>query len=318
MADWLLHTLVLLAGLALLGGSGEALVRGAARLARTLGVSTLVVGLTVVAFGTSAPEAAVTVFASAQGAGDLAIGNVVGSNIANILLVLGVAALIRPLSVSRSLIRLDGPVMIASAAALMVLAWTVGSFTRPTGVAFLVALLVYTFATYRWGRRRPSADDEQPLTEIGRHWWFNLLLVVIGVAGLVIGARMIVSAATGLAELFGISQHIIGLTVVAIGTSLPELTTVVVAARHNQPDIAIGNVIGSNIFNVLFVIGLAALVRPLAVPQPILLLDGPAMLAVCVLFFPLVYTGRRLTRWEGGVLLAMYAGYLAWIVSRAA
>lgn len=319
MPQWVAHVLVLLGGLAVLTAGGEMLVRGAARLAGTLGVSVLVVGLTVVAFGTSAPEAAVTIFAARQGAAGLALGNVVGSNIANVLLILGLAAAVRPIPVARSLIRLDGPVMVASAAALYGLMFWQGGIGRLAGAAFVVGLVAYTGLAYYLGRRNPPPTVGEALTATGRGrlWWYNALLVLVGIGGLIVGARLIVSGSTGLALLLGISEHVVGLTIVAVGTSLPELATTVIAARRNQPDIAIGNVVGSNTFNVLFVTGAAALASPLHVPVEITRFDAPLMLAVCALFVPLAWTGRRVTRGEGVVLLALYVLYVGWTVAHA-
>lgn len=309
---WLTHALILAAGLLVLGVGGEVLVRGAARLARTLGVPALVVGLTIVAFGTSAPEAAVTVIAATQGATELAVGNVVGSNIANILLIIGLAALLCPLAISRSLIRVDGPVMLATAAALLIFAQRQGHITRIEGAVFVAGLVVYTIVACRLGRGEAAAGDEDSLAGSAQRWWYDLLFVVVGIVGVVFGARLVVSGAAGLARLVGISEHVIGLTIVAVGTSLPELATSLAAARHRQADIAIGNIVGSNIFNVLFVTGLAAVVRPLAVPVSIAHVDAPLMMAVTVAFYVSLYKGGKITRWEGGVFLALYAAYLVW------
>ncbi len=316
---WTAHILMLLGGLAVLAVGGEGLVRGASRLARALGVSSLAIGLTVVAFGTSAPEAAVTIYAASHDLAELAVGNVVGSNIANILLILGVAAILAPLAVPRSLIRVDGPIMILAAAAFMALAWVSGEISRWAGVTFVCALIIYTYRTYALARRTPLEPKRNDApTGRARHWWYNLSLVIIGVAGLVGGAKMIVSGASAIATMLGISEHVIGLTIVAIGTSLPELATAAVAARHQEPEIAIGNVVGSNIFNILFVAGLGAITQPLVVPPEIIHFDGPLMVAICVLFYPLVYTGQRVTRWEGGILVALYAAYLTWTAIQAA
>jgi cation:H+ antiporter len=317
---WMLHAATLIAGIVVLGMGGEFLVRGATRLARSLGVSTLVVGLTVVAFGTSAPEAAVTIFAAARGAGELAIGNIVGSNIANVLLIMGAAAVMAPLAVSRSLIRVDGPVMILAAAALIGLAAPTGAIGRWAGVGLVGALVIYTAVTYILARRNYVAvagEDEAPSAGWARFPAYNALLVAVGIGGLVLGASLMVDGATGLALLFSVSEHVIGLTIVAIGTSLPELATAVIAARRNHPDIAIGNVIGSNIFNVLFVAGATAIVQPLSVPPSILRFDGPLMVTVCIIAYVAVYTGRRVTRLEGSVLLFFYAAYLVGTTVRA-
>lgn len=315
---WAAHTVTLAAGLLLLALGGEGLVRGAARLARSLGVSALVVGLTLVAFGTSAPEAAVTVVAATAGATELAVGNVVGSNIANILLIGGLAALLTPLAISRSLIRIDGPVMLVTAAALLISAQIRGHITRIEGAVFVAGLVAYTIATYRLARRDPAPTVQpEPLTGLARWWWYNLLFVLVGIAGVVLGAQLVVSGAGGLARLLDISEHVIGLTIVAIGTSLPELATSVAAARHRQPDIAIGNIVGSNIFNVLFVTGSAAVVKPLTVPTSIAHIDAPLMVAVSVVFYASLYKGGKISRWEGGVFLALYLAYLAWTILHA-
>ncbi len=320
MPDWLFYGLLLAVGVAILAAGGEFLIRGAARLARTWGISALVIGLTVVAFGTSAPEAAVTVFAAAQGVTDLAVGNVVGSNIANILLILGSAALIAPLAVSRNLLRIDGPLMIASSVVFVLVAMLAREINRGVGAGFVITLIAYTVFTYYLGRRKPDLVPEHehpaPLVGLGRFPVYNMLLVILGIAGLVGGARLIVDGATGLARLLEVSEHVIGLTIVAIGTSLPELATVVVAARHKQPDIAIGNVVGSNIFNVLFVTGIASLAKPLPVPEQIVWFDGPIMLVICVLFYPLAATSKTINRIEGAILVLLYAGYLGWNVVR--
>lgn len=313
---WAQHAVLLTLGIVVLACGGEWLVRGAARLAQQLGISALVVGLTVVAFGTSAPEAAVTLFAAVGGSADLALGNVVGSNIANILLILGIAALLRPMRVAKSMIRVDGPVMILAAIALMMSGTLSGAVTRPVGLAFVAVLIGYTVFTYQLARRTGPTDEPEPppLTGWGRYAGYNTLLVVVGIAALVLGARLIVDGASGVARLLHVSEHVIGLTIVAVGTSLPELATAIVAARRGQADLAIGNVVGSNIFNVLFVAGSAAAVRPLAFPAALLHMDGWLMVGVCVAFYPIAITGRRISRGEGAALLTGYAAYLGYTV----
>jgi len=295
------------------------LVRGAARLARSLGLSTLVIGLTIVAFGTSSPEAAVTILAAAQGQSDIAVGNVVGSNIANILLIAGMAALLRPLAVASTVLRFDGPVMVMTGALLVAITFGASQIGRLAGVIFLLGLVLYTVITVRWfgGPLAGEVVSEFP-RGIARRWWYNLALVLAGIGGLLAGARLIVTGAVGLAEMLGVPAHIVGLTVVAVGTSLPELATSVAAARQGQTHIALGNVIGSNTFNVLFVTGAAAMVRPLVVPGDVSGLDMPLMLAISVVFYVMLVTGRRLSRAEGAVLLALYVGYLTWLVKRTA
>ncbi len=316
---WAMNVLSLLIGVGILGVGGEMLVRGATRLAKSLGVSTLVIGLTVVAFGTSAPEAAVTVFAAMNDVTDLAVGNVVGSNIANILLILGLAALVQPMRVSRNLLRIDGPVMLLAVLALYVIALVNQRIDRIAGAFLVAGLFTYTLTTYYASRglRPHTAEIEETSTGLAQRWWWNGPLVIAGIAGLVYGAQLMVQGASGLATSFGISQHIIGLTIVAIGTSLPELATVIIAARHKQPDIAIGNVVGSNIFNVLFVTGAASLANPLPVPAAVIHFDAPLMVLACVVFYPMALFGRNVNRWEGALLLGGYIAYIAWLTIQA-
>jgi cation:H+ antiporter len=317
----------LVGGLVVLSVGGECLVRGAARLARALGVSALVVGLTVVAFGTSAPEIAVSISAAVQGHDDLAIANVVGSCILNTLVVLGLAASTRPLKVSRNVVMTDAPIMILALAlftffaiddvGLLAGGKNAGEIEHWQGIFFLAALIGYLFLTYYAARRQPkvvAAEYEQSIGR-ARSSVFSLLLVIIGLIGLVQGANLIVLGAVGIAEALGVSQRIIGLTIVAIGTSLPEVATCVIAARREQPDIAVGNVVGSNIFNVLAVIGIASTAHPdgpLTVSWRILSFDFPVMLAAAVLLLPIIRTGRHISRPEGVLLLALYGGYITW------
>ncbi len=311
---WLTHVLVLIIGLIVLAIGGESLVRGATRLARRLGVSELVVGLTVVAFGTSAPEAAVTIYAALEGTADLAVGNIVGSNISNLLLILGLAVMVRPLRVSRSLIRVDGPVMLLSALLFWGLAALNGHIDRWNGVVFVAGLVGYTALTYYVAGKTPYElpKEEPPPSRGGTATLVGPVLVIVGVGGLVLGARLVVSGAGGLALLLGVSHRVIGLTIVAVGTSLPELATAIIAARRRQADLAVGNIVGSNIFNIFFVAGTTASISPLSVSSEIIQLDGPVMIVASVLFIPLAYSGRLLSRWEGGLLLFAYGGYLAW------
>jgi len=315
--EWLAFIAMFAGGLIILGAGGECLVRGAAQLARQLGVSALVVGLTIVAFGTSAPEIAVSLQAAQQGHDDLAVGNVVGSCIMNILIVLAIAALVRPLRVSRNVIRTDAPVMLFFIACFMLFAIDEHTIHRWQGIFFVIGLAVYMLYTYNEARRQPKIVEqeyEQELRVVPRRRLTNLLAVVIGIAGLVKGAELIRDGAVGMATLLGVSERIIGLTIVALGTSLPELATCIVAARHHQPDIAVGNVIGSNIFNVLAVIGITASFFPLDVNPQVVYLDGPVMLGVAVLVIPALRTGREVSRQEGAVFLAIFATYLAWML----
>ncbi len=314
---WVNYIGLLIGGLVILGCGGECLVRGSAQLARQMGVSALVVGLTIIAFGTSAPEIAVSMQSAAQGQDDLAVANVVGSCIMNILIVLALAALARPLRVSRNVVTTDAPVMLFFTAFFILFAIDNGTIDRWQGGFFVVALVLYTFFTYFGARRQPKVVEDEYEHDPRlrpRPWFVNLLAVVIGIAGLVQGADLIVAGAVGIAELLGVSTRIIGLTIVALGTSLPELATCVVAARRNQPDIAVGNIVGSNIFNILAVIGVTSVFFPLEVSKETLYFDAPVMLFVVVLSFWVLRTGHRISRREGALLLGIYAVYLGWIL----
>lgn len=312
---------LLVAGLLLLLLGAEVMIRGAARLAAATGLSPLVVGLTVVALGTSAPELAISLDAALRGAPDIALGNVVGSNIANVLLILGASALVAPLVVARQLVRLDVPVMVAASLLVLVMAGD-GRISRTEGAVLLVASLVYTVVLVRLGRRaaaqgEPVAGTSGATGEASPGtWWWNLLLVLAGLALLVLGARWLVQAAVAVASGLGVSQLVIGLTVVAVGTSLPEIATSVLATLRGQRDIAVGNVVGSNVFNLSVVLGGAATVAPGGVPVGTAArgFDLPVMAAVAFACLPIVFASHRINRWEGGVFLAYYAAYAAYLV----
>jgi cation:H+ antiporter len=314
----------LIAGLVLLVAGAEVLVRGAAKLAAQFGIPPLIIGLTVVAFGTSAPETAVSVQAAFNGSGDLAIGNVIGSNIANVLLVLGVTALVAPLIVSRQLIRLDVPIMIGASLVVYALAWD-GALSRLEGLFLFIGVVSYTAFLIISARRDHAAamDDDEFVKEFGLDepakpyaWAVNLGLIIVGLVLLVAGSNFLVEGAVTLARALGLSELVIGLTVIAIGTSLPELATSVIAAFKGQRDIAVGNIVGSNIFNLLLVLGLASLVSPLpiSVATNALAFDFPVMIAVAVACLPIFFAGYSINRWEGLLFLAYYAAYLAYLV----
>ena len=313
----------LIAGLVLLVLGAEVLVRGAARLAAQFGIPPLVIGLTVVAFGTSAPETAVSVQAALEGSGDLAIGNVVGSNIANVLLILGVTALIAPLTVSRQLIRLDVPIMIGASLLVMGLAWD-GALSLLDGALLFACVLTYTaFLIIQARKDKNAASDDEFVEEFGLHaapkpyaWLINLALVLVGLVLLVVGSNLLVEGATTLARALGLSDLVIGLTVVAVGTSLPELATSVMAAFKGERDIAVGNIVGSNIFNLLCVLGLAALVSPVAisVSPNALAFDFPVMIGVAIACLPIFFAGYRINRWEGLLFVGYYAAYTGYLV----
>lgn len=316
--------LQLLLGFALLLGGAEALVRGAARVSLLLGLPPLIVGLTVVAFATSSPELAVSVRAALWGDGgsEVAVGNVVGSNIANVLLVLGASAAITPLAVSRQLIRVDVPVMIASS----VLVWAMSAdqvVRRWEGAVLLAGIVVYSVFTVRAAKKEPLNVEEVPQHWVPprtqRHpWVWALLLLLGGLAVLLTGARVLVSSAVALARVLGISELVVGLTVVAVGTSLPEIATSLVAAVRGERDMAVGNAIGSNIFNLHSVFGLAALVAPggLTVVPGALHFDLPVMVAAAVACLPIFFTGRLVSRWEGLLFLGYYAAYVTYLLMR--
>ncbi|MDA7085196.1 calcium/sodium antiporter [Pseudomonas sp. SA3-5] len=312
----------LIAGLVLLVAGAEVLVRGAAKLAAQFGIPPLVIGLTVVAFGTSAPESAVSIQAALNNSGDLAIGNVIGSNIANVLLILGMTALVAPLIVSRQLIRLDVPIMIGASLVVYALAWD-GGLSRLDGALLFTGVVAYTgFLIISNLRDKSAADDDEFAKEFGLHqapkpyaWLINLALIVAGLVLLVSGSNLLVEGAVSLARALGLSELIIGLTVVAIGTSLPELATSIMAAIRGERDIAVGNIVGSNIFNLLFVLGLASLASPLpiSISPNALAFDFPVMIAVAVACLPIFFAGYRINRWEGLLFLAYYLAYTLYL-----
>ena len=307
---------LVLVGLALLVAGGELLVRGAAGIARTLGLSPLVIGLTVVAFATSAPELAVTLDAALSGEPGLAVGNVVGSNIVNVLLILGLSALVLPLVVTSRVVRVDIPVMLAVSVAALVVALD-GQVSAGDGAALLAVLVAYTVGSVVVGRRRgQGAPLEPPPPEGSPPVWQSVLLALAGLGLLVVGARLMVTGATTIAEGLGVSSAVVGLTVVALGTSLPELATSLVAVRRGERDIAVGNVVGSNIFNIGAVLGLAAAVAPGGVPvdPAILAVDLPLMVAAAGALLPVAFTRFRLSRAEGALFVALYVAYLAYLV----
>ena len=310
--------LQLLLGFVLLVGGGEALVRGATALASRLGVSPLLIGLTVVGFGTSTPELVTSLQAAFDGAPGIAVGNVVGSNTANILLILGVTALLCPIAVSRGEFRRDGAALaIATAAAAAVC--LSGMLARGPGALLLAGLAGYIVFAFVQGRRagaEPAAAGivTQPAEPQALSVPLALLFAGGGIALTILGARFLVSAATELATAWGVSEAVIGLTVVAVGTSLPELVTGVVAALKREADIAFGNVVGSNIYNVGGILGATALVRPIPVPDAIAGFDVWIMVAATAALFAVAVTGWRVTRVEGAALLTAYGAYMVALV----
>lgn len=305
---------IILALLLLFAGA-EALVKGSSSLALRAGLSPLMVGLTIVAFGTSSPELVVSVEAALSGQGDISVGNVVGSNSFNIGIILGLTALICPIPVHYQIIRIDAPIALIVAGLLWLLLLN-GQLGRLEGGLLFTGIVAYTAMNLYFARRQSAlpnvvADQsaEVSVPGITSRWQIDAGLIIGGLAVLVFGSNLLVTNAIVVAEALGVSQAIIGLTIVAAGTSMPELATSVVAALRKQPDIAIGNIVGSNIFNILGILGVASLISPLTAPG-IAWSDYAAMILFTVLLIPLLYTGRLLHRVEGAVLLALYGLYL--------
>ncbi|AWI79933.1 sodium:calcium antiporter [Parazoarcus communis] len=314
------QALLFLLGLVTLVIGAELLVRGASRLAVSFGISPLVVGLTVVAFGTSAPEMAVSVGSALNGNPDIAIGNVVGSNIANVLLILGIAAVIAPLLVAEQIIRQEIPIMIGASVLLLVMALD-GSINRIEAATLFGLVIAYTVFLVRQSRKGSAAMSEDfaediPTSQWDSHWAVQTALVVAGLVMLVLGAGWLVDSAVVFARAFGVSDLVIGLTVVAIGTSMPEIATSIVAALRGQRDIAVGNVVGSNVFNICAVLGVTGLVAPAGLPvsEAARHFDLWVMLAVAFACLPILITGREIARWEGILFLGYYAAYTAWLI----
>jgi len=318
---------ILFVGFGLLLGGGDLLVRGASALAKALGVSSLVIGLTVVAFGTSAPELAINLLAVAQGNTEISFGNIVGSNIANIGLIVGIAALLRPLRIEGTIITREIPMMVlASLVALiagadMALRNSANIFDRSDGLVFLLLFAIFLYYTIGDVLRRRSSDpllqqvEGLPEKRSMQSTLLNIGLVVVGLACLVGGGKLSVDAAVSIAEALHVPRVIIGLTIIAVGTSLPELVTSVIATWKGQTDLAIGNVVGSNIFNLLLVNGLCAGLKPIPIPAGGLT-DLYMMTFLSFILLPLCITDdKKIVRWEGGLLLLFYFGFNFWRIS---
>ena len=313
----------LVVGLVCLVGGAEALVRGAAAIASRLGIAPVIIGLTVVAFGTSAPELAVSVGASLSGEADVALGNVVGSNISNILLILGASAIVGGLAVSQRIIRLDIPLLIGASTLTLLLALD-NEIGRVDGAILFAGIVAYTTWLARAARNERADvldeyDDAVDALEAetgDRPLLAQIALVLVGLGILVLGSQLLVGSATDIAEELGVSDLVIGLTVVAIGTSLPELATSMTAAIRGQRDIAVGNVVGSNLFNLLSVLGLTGLVSSDGIPvsDASLRIDFPVMLAATIVLLPIVWRGFDIRRWEGFVFIGFYAVYVTFLV----
>jgi cation:H+ antiporter len=315
--------LFVLGGVLLVGGA-ELLVRGASRLAVAAGITPLVVGLTVVAFGTSAPKMAVTVGSACAGQAEVALGNVVGSNSFNVLFILGVSALIAPLVVAQQLVRFDVPLLIGTSIVALVMALD-GRIGRIDGAVLFAGIIAYTVFLIRQSRRESAAVVEEytgafDTPPARRRPVFDIVLVLVGLGLLVLGARWLVDAAVSTATALGVSELVIGLTIVAAGTSLPEVATSVLATVRGQRDIVVGNVIGSCIFNLLAVLGLGGVVAPDGIPvtDGALSFDIPVMIAVAIAALPIFFTGYTIARWEAAVFLGYYAAYTGYLILDAA
>jgi cation:H+ antiporter len=298
-------------GLLFIGAEG--LVRGSASLAIRAGLSPLVAGLTIVAFGTSSPELVVSIKAALAGQGDIALGNVVGSNSFNIGVILGLTALICPVPVHRQIIKIDAPIALGAALLLplLMLDHKLGSLE---GALLAAGIVAYTGMNVWMARRQTAAAAGQPADDLGvppvsKNAMLDVVFIAAGLLTLVLGSRLLVDHSVALAQTFGVSEAVIGLTIVAAGTSMPELATSLVAAIRRQPDIAVGNVVGSNVFNILGILGISSLTAPLHAPG-VSMTDYGAMAVFSILLLPLLYTGRILHRVEGAILLGLYGIYL--------
>ena len=317
--------LLFFAGLALLIAGAEVLVRGASRLAGALGISPLVIGLTVVAFGTSSPELAISIKAALSGQANIALGNVIGSNIFNVLFVLGLSALIAPLIVSQKLVRFDVPVMIGVSVLVLVLSLdqTLG---RVNGLILFAGLLAYLGFLFYESRREQAAiraeysqefglsDPVSEATSVG--WVKNITFVLVGLAALVLGSRWLVDSAVSIAEYLRVSELVIALTIIAAGTSMPELVTSIIASLRGERDIAVGNAVGSNLFNLMAVLSITSIIAPggIDVSPAVIRFDLPIMIAVAFACLPIFFTGGKISRTEGGVLFGYYIAYTLYLI----
>lgn len=314
--------IVLLAGLVVVLIGAELVLRGSAKFAALLGVKPILIGLTIVSIGTSAPELAVGITAAAEGRGELAVGNIAGTNMVNILLILGLSAWIRPLPLHMQTIKLDLPAMIAASIALIVMAWD-GTLSRFDGALLVFAAVVYTVVLVRLTRRESGDVKREFAEEYGAPAKRNtartlgyLAMVIVGIAVTVKGADLFVNGAVGIAQVLGVSDAIIGLTVVAIGTSAPELATTIVATFKDDRDVAVGNLLGSSSYNILAILGVTCLATPggLHVGPEILFIDLPLAAAVALICVPVFKSDRRVSRWEGAFFVLSYIVYLAWLL----
>ncbi|MCS7067782.1 MAG: calcium/sodium antiporter [Meiothermus sp.] len=318
--EFVINLLLIAAGIVLLYFGGEALVRNAVVLARSWGISTMVVGLTVVAFGTSSPELAASLAAALSGSPAIAIGNVVGSNILNILFILGLTALIAPIRAQAQFIKREVPIMIGAALLLFVFLNFDQQISRLEGLLSVALLGLYIWFLYKSSTGESTEVQGEFDQEYGKPiqaGWPTYAGVVLGLVLLGVGARLLTIGAVELARAFGVPELVIGLTIVALGTSLPEVAASLMAALRREPDIALGNIVGSNIFNILGILGITALVQPIGLPWESIVRDLWVMLGASVLLWPFLVTGFRLGRREGGLFLGLYGVYVALLIRTA-
>ena len=317
--------LLFIVGLLALIVGAEVLVRGASKIAAGLGISPLIIGLTVVAFGTSAPELAISINGAFTGQANIALGNVIGSNIFNVLFILGLSAVIIPLYVSKQLIRFDVPLMIGLSLGVLVLSLD-QMLNRFDGLLLVACLIIYFAVLAVMSLRNRSEEngadqtpqEEQPSGQTP-NWLLNIALIVVGLALLVLGSRWFVNSTVQFASYLGVSELVIGLTIVAAGTSMPEVVTSIIAAIRGERDIAVGNVVGSNIFNILGVLGISAIAAPSGIPvsEALIGFDIPLMIVVAVACLPIFFTGGMINRWEGALFLGYYIAYTLFLVLNA-
>ncbi|WP_333807926.1 calcium/sodium antiporter [Phenylobacterium sp.] len=311
----------IIAGLALLALGGEGVIRGAVGVARRLGLSELLIGLTLVGFGTSSPELITSIDAALVGSPGIALGNVIGSNIGNILLILALVLLIKPIAVNPAAVGRDGVIALVVSIGLAALALTFGELNRMIGLLLLAGLAVYVFTVWRIESRGGAAaevhvESSHTHAPAPQALWVSALFVTAGLGLLMLGANLLVTGAVATARIAGLSETVIGLTIVAIGTSLPELVATLAAALKGRSDVAFGNIVGSNIYNILGILGLTALIHPLPIPKDVGLLDWGALIGSAALLLVFALTGRRLTRLEGVAFLAAYAAFVYLLLSK--
>lgn len=308
----------LLIGFALLIKGADYFVEGASSIARRFRIPTLIIGLTIVAFGTSAPEAAVSITSALKGANEIALGNIIGSNIFNLLLVVGVAAMISPLRVKKSMIYKEFPFTVLSSAVLLILIQDrifqdtdLQRLNRGDGLILLLFFSIFMYYLIEVAITSKEEGEEIQLMSLGK----SILLTLGGIVGIVIGGQLVVDSASDIALAWGMSQNLVGLTIVAVGTSLPELVTSIVAARKGESDIALGNVIGSNLFNIFFILGVSSCIHPIAVSSNIVT-DGLFLFIITLVAYLFAVTKKKINRMEGGILALIYIAYMCFIIMR--